>query len=73
MQDGCVLGFIHDIEIDTERGTLESIIILGRQRVFGFLGREEDIVIPWSEIAVIGDETVLVNCDSEKFNCKKGR
>ncbi len=67
VQDGCVLGFISDIELDTDSGALTAIIILGRLRFFGLLGREKDIVIPWSDISVIGSETVLVNTCSSAF------
>ena len=67
VKDGCVLGFISDIEIDTLSGTLTSIIIFGRLRFFGLLGREEDIIIPWDDIKVIGAETVLVNTEPMLF------
>lgn len=67
VKDGCVLGFISDIELNTESGNLVSIIIYGRQRFFGIFGREEDIIIPWNEIEVIGPETVLVSTDSIRF------
>ena len=63
VKDGCVLGFISDVEMDTENGNLTSIIIFGRLRFFGLLGREEDIVIPWEDISVIGNETVLVSTE----------
>ncbi len=63
VKDGCVLGFISDIEMDTDTGALTSIIIFGRYRFMGLFGREDDIVIPWSDIRVIGNETVLVNCE----------
>ena len=67
VNDGCVLGFISDIEIDTLSGNLTSIIIFGRLRFFGLFGREEDIIIPWDDIKVIGTETVLVNVESSLF------
>lgn len=67
VKDGCVLGFISDVEMDTESGSLTSIIIFGRLRFFGLLGREEDIVIPWDDIKVIGSETVLVNTEAPLF------
>ena len=63
VKDGCVLGFISDVELDTLSGNLTSIIIFGRLRFFGLLGREEDIIIPWNDIKVIGSETVLVNTE----------
>ena len=40
---------------------LTSIVIYGRLRFFGLFSREEDIVIPYDEIKVIGSETVLVS------------
>lgn len=61
VKDGGVLGFVSDIELDTNSGKLVSIIILGRPKMFGFLGREDDIVISWEQIEVIGKETILVN------------
>ncbi len=67
VKDGYVLGFVSDVELDTENGNLTSLIIFGRLKFFGLLGREEDIVIPWSEIMVIGPETILVSTDSSAY------
>ncbi len=67
IKNGCVLGFISDVEINTSSGNLEAIVIFGRPRFLGLLGREDDIVIPWSEIDVIGQETVLVVTDPTPF------
>ena len=61
VKDGCVLGYVSDVELDTEKGTLTSIVIYGRLRFFGLFGRENDIIIPFDEIRVIGAETVLVS------------
>ena len=41
-------------------GIWSNLIIFGRQKLFGTLGREDDIQIPWENIEVIGEETVLV-------------
>ena len=60
IDNGYVLGYIGDIELDTTTGRLISIVIFGNLRVFGLLGREKDIIIPFEDIAVIGNETVLV-------------
>lgn len=60
VENGTVLGFIGDLEIDCENGTVANLVIYGKQKLFGALGREEDIYIPWSGIEVIGEETVLV-------------
>jgi len=63
VKDGCVLGYISDVELDIETGELISIIIFGKPRLFGFFGRDEDIVISWKDIKVIGNETVLVSTE----------
>lgn len=62
VKDGTILGFVGDIELDTENGKLSSLVIFGRAKAFGIFGREDDIVIPWESIEIIGDETILVNC-----------
>lgn len=67
IKNGCVLGAPSDVEINSTDGKIESLVILGRLRLFGLLGREEDIVIPWREIEVIGQETILVNTDTAAF------
>ena len=64
VKNGKVLGYISDIELDTQSGSLISIIIYGRPRFLGLFGKTEDIVIPWNDIEVIGPETVLVKSDS---------
>lgn len=67
VSDGTVLGMVGDIELDTESGRLTAIVIYGKQKAFGILGREDDLVIPWSEIEVIGSETILVRLANFKI------
>lgn len=67
VKDGCVLGFVSDVEMDTVNGNLTAIVIFGRLRFFGLFGREDDIIIPWSDIKVIGNETVLVATETAAF------
>ena len=50
--DGC--------RLDTADARLTAIVIRGRLRLFGLLGREDDLVIPWEDIQVIGQDTILV-------------
>lgn len=60
---GCRIGSVCDVEINTCDGSLVSIIVWGRTRFFGLFGKEEDIRICWSDIQVIGEDTILVCCD----------
>ena len=40
--DGCRLGYVGDVELDTTNARLTAIVIRGRLRLFGLLGREDD-------------------------------
>ena len=40
---------------------LQSLILLGRPRLFGLLGRDDSLTIPWQEIETIGTDAVLVH------------
>lgn len=60
VKDGNRLGNICDIEIDATDGRIVSLVIFGRAKFFGLFGREDDVVIPWSSIQTIGDDTILV-------------
>lgn len=63
VRNGTRLGCVNDIEIDTCSGKIVAMIIYGRPRLFGFLGREDDIIINWDCVEVIGDDTILVSFD----------
>ena len=56
--DGCRLGCVDDVEVDTCTAQMCAIVIRGRRGIFG---HTDDIVIPWKDIEVIGEETVLVS------------
>ncbi len=71
VKDGSLLGPVCDIEFDIDTANVISIIVLGRPRLFGIMGRDDDLVIPWSEIEIIGEDTVLVNCTSGVRRSKK--
>ncbi|MBQ9082986.1 MAG: YlmC/YmxH family sporulation protein [Clostridia bacterium] len=61
VKDGSRLGRVGDAEVDTENARLVSIVIYGRPKLFGLLGHEEDTVIRWCDIEVIGADTILVS------------
>ncbi len=63
--DGTRLGCVDDVEVDTHTAQLTAIVLHGRPKLLGIMGCEEDTVIPWKEIEVIGEETILVNRPQE--------
>jgi len=59
--DGSRYGYVGDLELDLESGQITALVIRGRLRLFGLLGREEDIVIPWENVKRFGEDTILVD------------
>ena len=73
-ETGSRIGFIDDIEIDTESGSITALIICGRPRMMGLLGRDDDIVISCGDIEKIGTDTLLVRLSAENlYKMSKGR
>ena len=70
ISDGTRLGFVDDLEVDTCTAQITALVICGRSRWFGILGREPDIIVQWKDIEVVGDETILVNFKCEACECR---
>lgn len=58
--NGCRLGPVNDIELDSCSGRVTALILFGRPRFWGIFGRRERIRVKWEDIDVIGRDTVLV-------------
>ena len=71
IKTGCKLGYVDDIEFETCTAKILKLIVFGKPKFFGILGREEDFFIPWCDIEVIGEDTILVSCEFPK-RPKKG-
>lgn len=54
------LGYVDDAELNLEDSTVDALIIYGRERLFGILGRDDDLIIPCADICVIGKDVMLV-------------
>lgn len=66
ISDGKRLGFVCDVEINLEDGKIEAIIIPAGGRLFGFMGKDSEFLIPWERIKKIGEDIILVDMD-ERF------
>ncbi len=60
---GIMLGRIDDIEINADDSSIDSVIVYGRPKLFGLMGRDSDIVIKYSDIDLIGKDAILVTSD----------
>ena len=58
---GARFGYADDLELDLEDGRVTALIIPGRRRLFGLLGREADRLIPWSAVRRFGEDIILVD------------
>lgn len=68
--DGTRYGYIGDVEIDVHNGTIQNVIISGRPRFFGLLGREPDTIFPWSSITRFGEDLILVDGRARRSSAK---
>lgn len=71
--NGCRIGFVDDVEIDTCTSQIKSVIVFGRPKFMGFFGRFDDIIIPWRDIELIGEDTILVSSDVHTQQKKRER
>ena len=60
LYNGGYLGKIADADFNPDNASLQGLVIYGRLRWFGLLGREDDLLIRWEDIEVIGDDSILV-------------
>ena len=60
VMDGSRYGYVGDAEIDLETGQVRALVVPGKRRFFGLLGREEDKVIPWEAVKRFGEDIILV-------------
>ena len=59
-KNGCRLGNVVDVQVDTCTGCVVALVVCGRPKSMGFFSREECLV-RWEDIEVIGDDIILVN------------
>ena len=60
MTDGSRVGYVGDVVVDLEEGKVTALVVPGRLRLFGLLGREPDVIFPWSAVRRFGADTNLV-------------
>lgn len=69
--DGSRYGYVGDAEVDLESGQVQALIVPGRLRLFGLLGREEERIFPWSAVRRFGEDIILVEDESPMLRTGK--
>ena len=72
IKTGSKMGYPDDIEFDTCTAKICRIVIFGKAKLFGLLGREDNTEICWSDIEIIGEDTILVSCEMPIRTKKNG-
>jgi YlmC/YmxH family sporulation protein len=67
IQDASRLGYVSDVEVSLDKGEIEAIVVPGKMKLFRF-GKNDDLVILWSDIKMIGEEVILVDIPPIKEN-----
>ncbi len=63
LKTGQRLGCVRDAEVDADTGRVTALVIPGRLRCLGLLGRENETVIPWESIRRLGEDIIFVEGD----------
>ena len=63
VKTGTRLGYVCDAEFQSPEGRISALIVPGKPRYFGFLGREDDYILPWECISRVGEDIILVESD----------
>lgn len=62
------LGFVYDVDVELETGLIRSVIVPRVHGILRLFSKEQDYVIPWENIKVIGKEIILIR---NPESCKK--
>ncbi|MGN1114058.1 MAG: YlmC/YmxH family sporulation protein [Oscillospiraceae bacterium] len=68
---GLKIGYVDDLEFDSVTGEILSLIVYGRPRALGLMGRDEDITIRCRDIHLIGEDIILVKLNDSAKCIKK--
>ena len=71
--DGSRFGYVGDMEVDRESGQVRALVVPGRLRLFGLLGREEDRYIPWDRVRRFGEDIILVEQEPQPRALRRRR
>ncbi len=63
IRTGMRMGYVCDAEFQYPDGRISALIIPGKARCFGLLGREEDYILPWECISRMGPDVILIEGD----------
>lgn len=73
LREGTCLGRADDLEFDPQTAEIKTLLLFGRPKLFGLMGREETLCIPWNEIETIGVDAILVRTSLPETGSKTAK
>ncbi len=67
VKTGQRLGYVSDIEFNSEDGKITALVLPGASKLGGILGREDDLVLPWESISRIGEDIIIVDSELKEM------
>ncbi len=67
------IGRVDDLEFCLETARLENLVVFGRPKFFGLLGRGEDVKISWQDVLTVGSDVILINTKEIKDFQKRNK
>lgn len=61
LEEGRILGYVCDVDLDPETGKINFLVVeQARPMFFFWSNRNADLEIPWRDVALVGVDVVLV-------------
>ena len=70
LSDGCRLGYVSDLELESESGRILALVVPVPGHLLGLLPGNGEYVLPWSCIRRIGADLILVDVCLEEV-CRR--
>ena len=67
------IGRADDIEFDEKSATVQNLVVFGRPKFFGLLGRGKDVRIAWKDVMTVGRDVILINSNEYIQSDKNGK
>lgn len=67
------IGRADDIEFDEKSATVQNLVVFGRPKLFGLLGRGKDVRIAWKDVMTVGRDVILINSNEYIQSDKSGK
>ncbi|MEN9405778.1 MAG: hypothetical protein RLZ12_62 [Bacillota bacterium] len=64
--DGCKLGRINDIEVDSITGRIKKLVVLSDTKLLNWFSNSTEWKIGWDNIVKIGADVILVKMDKDQ-------